>query len=202
MKIENTVAKQIFKAGIIEKNLFEDRSGRAIIKLDGSLPTDFDIVNGSPLLRSTHGVYHIIYSPRCMHGKVEKSKPFCVICDLLKFNLYVTGSKHFEKLADVYPEVAWLIKNTNYNGDLFFLAKIHPGVRMSFSLNFGEYGRTIFEKEVKPYIEEKGFRRPFYVMDSEPLHYSVPKPTKEDYKDKIIEANRIGDLYRERSTDL
>lgn len=194
--IKNRAAEKLVKAEIIKSTLITGHPSRLIICLDDSYPLASDVVRHNPKIRVTNGTYFIKYEPNGNFAHCNGGFHFIIGNDLLGFVLKVRNSEHFEKLADVFPEVAWMLRHTNYNPRMFFVAKLHPGMMIHFCVDFGKY-----IDELIPQMEKDGINihenKPFITFKSriEDINYIINDkeyaPTFGQYAEKIAEAKRI-----------
>lgn len=136
--IKNRAAEKLVRAEVIKSTLIVGQTSRHIVKLDDSYPFAADVIGHDPLIRVTYGTYFIKYQP---DGSFQRATgfPFSIGNDLVGFALKAKNSQHFEKMAEIFPEVAWILRNTNYSPKLFAIAKMHPGMPFGFSVNWADY---------------------------------------------------------------
>lgn len=129
----------------IENTPIVGNCARFLINLDNSPVRRNDILDKGKQTRLTKGVYYIKYSPHNSY-KGKENPPFVFVCDMLRFTLRFKNSKHFERASSVFPEVKWVIRNTNYTPGIFKWAVLHPGMLFPFSVNWDTYCREISNK--------------------------------------------------------
>jgi hypothetical protein len=100
----------------------------------------FDNCLGNPDLRFTNGTYELIYRPISKQYTNSKEKPFVVRCDMLKGSkLRVKNYEGLKEIAKKDPVVAWILKWTTLNKDLFNVAKQHYFLPITFTIKYVEY---------------------------------------------------------------
>ena len=184
----NRYVEQLQEVAITEDTLKAAKSARCLISLDDSPVTEDKILSNNSLIRSTCGVYYIGFNDgKTRIGKYKgfKYKPFFIICDLFACPLRVNGPEHFRELANVFPEIAWLLRNTNYNDELFRLAREHLGIQFNFNLDFVAYEKMLKEKGAKD--------RVFYSTQdyNELVFGELVKPGKKEYHNEFILSNKL-----------
>jgi len=153
-----TYVKRIVNAVAIENTLIVGQTSRYIIVLDDSYPTVADLTGANPLVRATNGQYFIKYEPPgSYHGKIG-DLPFVIGNDMVGFRFKTKNSDHFRKIASIFPEVAWMIRNTNYNDYLFAVAQLHPGMIVPFCLDVSRYVNNLIEQAKKTGMDIKKIR--------------------------------------------
>lgn len=129
----------LMKAVTVESNLLSNSSWRAIINLNDNLveikPDSDDFPRDC---RTTCGVYGLKYLP-ATDGRRNPRFPYVFINDLLPMRICVSGMKHLACLSREIPEIAWILRNSNFNPRLFYWCARHPGLKIPFSVNFAEY---------------------------------------------------------------
>lgn len=192
---------EIIKAETIKNGLFLSDASRYIIKLDDTYPTREQILSHDPLVRSTRGEYFIKYEP--MESKNRRdAAPFVVGNDLVGFKFKVANSDHFEALAKVFPEVAWMLRNTNYTPKLFYVAKMHPGMIVPFSLNIGTYVDKLVEQMNRDKVDFNT-NKPLvtYRVRADLVNYNaIPffyAPDRIAYAKKIIEMKKLAQACKD-----
>lgn len=131
---------------LLERCPVQPFSSRTIVSLFDE-PIDFQsLVAGTPGIVSTKGTFSIAYNT--MKNQLKNGdKPYAIYTDLLQFHkIQVSGPHHLDCIAQRIPEVAWMLRNSNYDPYLFALAKMHPGTLIPFSVNWAKYGRMIIAK--------------------------------------------------------
>ena len=147
--VKNVPALEVMKrAGTIEKMLVKTNSARFIVSIYDLPLTAADVIDTKRKdeIRCTSGDYFVKYDP--VGSKFHNPKyPYTIkTSDVLGFNLKVSGIDHLYRLSRVFPEVAWILRNSYYNDNLFNVAKSNPGMTVSFSLRFFDYQEMIKNK--------------------------------------------------------
>jgi hypothetical protein len=146
---KNASAIDVMKrAGTIEKMLVTTNSSRFIISLNDSPLTATDVLDPKRKdeIRCTSGDYFVKYDP--VGSKFHNPKyPYTIkTSDMLGWNLKVSGIDHLYRISRVFPEVAWILRNSYFNDNLFNVAKSNPGMVVAFSLRFFDYQQMIMNK--------------------------------------------------------
>lgn len=162
---EKSSIARIAELGTIEKRLVKTNSARFIVNLDDEPVLYSDLLD--PVrrrkLRGTNGMFFVKYDPDGCWNK-SKYKYLLQIGDLYAVNLRVANLNHLYKLSTFIPELAWVIRNTNFNDQLFAIAKAHPGMPVPFCLDAPRYYNMILKKmnaagidptENKPFVTFK-----------------------------------------------
>lgn len=140
--------QRITELATIEKMLVKTNSARFIIQLDDEPLTGTDVLDPKrkDKIRCTSGDYFIKYDP--VGSKFNNPKyPYTFkTSDLLGFNVKVSGMKHLYQLSHIFPEIAWIMRNSYYNDNLFAVARTNPGMTVAFSLRFFDYQEMIIKK--------------------------------------------------------
>ena len=91
-----------------------------------------------PGIRSTHGFYTIQYIPA---GSVKRNPkfPYLIGQDLVRIRVTVSGPKHWALMCSRIPELGWVNRNSTISGELFKIAKMHPGLVLRFGIDFVKY---------------------------------------------------------------
>ena len=127
----------------------------------------------NPDIKATRGMYTIQYIPLCDKTRNPKF-PYLIGQDLVRIRVTVSGPKHWDMVCTRVPELAWVKRNSTLTGEMFRIAKMHPGLVLRFGINFPKYCEKI-EKDA----EEQGID-----IDHKPLVcYEWSKKTGEKYKD-------------------
>lgn len=201
MRNNAKIHDEIIRQETIKNGLFLSDASRFIVKLDDTYPTTMEILGHDPLVRSTRGEYFIKYEPDGA-GQRNNAFPFVVGNDLIGFRFKVANSDHFKALADVFPEVAWLLRNTNYNPKLFSIAKKHPGMTVPFSVNFVEYvekiDTSINRNEIDPntYKPLVTYRAPKRLVNYNAIPFFYA-PDRIAYAKKIIEMKKLAQACKD-----
>ena len=126
--IVSSETKQIFRRVLIDIN------GNS---LEG---VTFDNCLGNPNLKFTNATYELIYRPISKQHEHAKENPFIVRCDMLPgAKLRTKDWKTFKGLAKRDPVIAWIIKWTTINEELFKVAKQHYFLPITFTIKYVEY---------------------------------------------------------------
>lgn len=114
----------------------------AIINLFDLPVKDSDILESNPDIRGTRFMYGLRYQP-CMSR--EGTADFVINADIIdtKEKIRVHCFDQLKQMAKSIPEVAWLLRNTNLNDDLFAMAKININIRIPIAFDAVEYARKI-----------------------------------------------------------
>lgn len=140
------------KAVLREDRLVSTHQTRYTISLTDKLIryqtiADLDVSD----IRLTNGIYAIRFnSPRSIR-KTRRGRsdlPFTIATDLLGFHLTVRNAMHFRALAKVIPELAWMIRNTNYDDELFHIAENHVGIHIPFCLDVVKYHNKLKKQAI------------------------------------------------------
>jgi len=164
---KNASAIDVMKrAGTIEKLLVKTNSSRFIVSLRDEPLLAVDVLdpNKKDEIRCTTGSYFIKYSPT--GDKFFNPKyPYTIkTSDMLGWNLCVSGPQHLAKVKMVFPEVAWILRNSTFDDVLFGIAKSCPGAIVPFCLDVVRYSAMITAKmnargidptENKPFVTFK-----------------------------------------------
>lgn len=126
-----------------------------------------------PDIKATRGSYSIQYIPKCDKTRNPKF-PYLIGQDLVRLRVTVSGPKHWALLCTRIPELGWIRRNSTLSGDMFRIAKMHPGLVLRFGIDFSKYC-----KKIEKAAEELGID-----IDHKPLVcYQWSKKTGEKYKD-------------------
>lgn len=127
----------------------------------------------NPDIKATKGTYSIQYIPKCDLTRNPKF-PYLIGQDLVRLRVTVSGPKHWALLCTRIPELAWVRRNSTLSGDMFRIAKMHPGLVLRFGIDYPKYC-----KKIEKAAEEQGID-----IDHKPLVcYQWSKKTGEKYKD-------------------
>jgi len=147
--------KRVKQYATIEKMLVKTNSSRFIVSLRDEPLLASDVLDPKRRdeIRCTTGSYFIKYSPS--GDKFFNPKyPYTIkTSDMLGWNLCVSGPQHLAKIKMVFPEVAWILRNSTFDDTLFAIAKSCPGAIIPFSLDAVRYSNMIIAKMNKAGID-------------------------------------------------
>lgn len=182
----------VVRGGLIENMLISPKQTRLIVSLLDE-PVSYDTFTSlDPTVRATTGEYFIKYIPESIRPGDKRA--FIIGHDLYGFKTKVYNLSHFNRLVQRLPELAWLVRNTNYDPGLFEVAVQHPGMPIPFALNAVSYCDMIQQK-----AKEKGLdidNRPLiayrcsgkdYHEKYEPMNKFCYVPPKSEYVSVIME---------------
>ena len=114
----------------------------AIISLFDLPVKDSDILENNPDIRKTRFCYGIRYQPNMM---TKKGADFVISADIIneKEKIRVGSFEQLKYMGRSDPAIAWLLRNTNLNDDLFAVAKVNINIRIPIAFNAVEYVRKI-----------------------------------------------------------
>lgn len=144
-----------------------------------------------PNIRATHGFYTLQYIPA---GSMKRNAkfPYLIGQDLVRIRVTVSGPAHWAKLCERIPELAWLKRNSTISGELFSIAKKHPGLVLRFGVDFVKYCAKIESRanELGIDIDHKPLVLYQWGANDVPQVDGVLNPlkTKEDYNKELKEA--------------
>ena len=180
--------------------VFEDASqnvfapGRVYIYLVDIYDTPIslqDFRELKPNIRATRGAYTLQYIPA---GSMKRNPkfPYLIGQDLVRLRITVSGPAHWAMLCERIPELAWLKRNTTISGDLFSIAKKHPGLTLRFGIDFVKYCKKIENraKELGIDIDHKPLVMYQWGANDVPQVDGVLNPikTKKDYLSVLEES--------------
>lgn len=180
--------------------IFEDTSqnvfapGRVYIYLVDIYDTPISLQDFralKPNIRATRGAYTLQYIPA---GSMRRNPkfPYLIGQDLVRLRITVSGPAHWAMLCERIPELAWLKRNTTISGDLFSIAKKHPGLTLRFGIDFVKYCKKIEKKaeELGIDIDHKPLVMYQWGADDVPQVDGVLNPikTKKDYLSVLEES--------------
>ena len=139
---------RLIELATIEKRLVKTNSARFIIALDDSVITAADVLDPKckDKIRCTSGDYFLKYDPVGSKFKNPKYPYTIKTSDMLGWNLKVSGPNHLHAMKKIFPEVAWILRNSYYDDSLFAIARTNPGMIVSFSLDFIRYQHMLMTK--------------------------------------------------------
>lgn len=124
----------------------------------------FDNCLGNPDLRFTNGTYELIYRPISKQREHAKEKPFVIRCDMLQgAKIRVRSYEALKEIAKDNPVVAWILKWTTLNKDLFNVAKQHFMLPITFTIKYVEYRNHL--QKLEPYANMHLSREEWMIGD-------------------------------------
>ena len=131
-----------YECDVNAQSPFSPYTYKYIVRLDDT-PVNWDQIFGlDPLLRVTKGLYMIKYVPRgCKDHR--KGRPWKIGQDLIRWDIRVSGPKHWLKLCSTVPELDWLNRNSTFDLRMFDIAVQHPGMTFWFSVDWVMYDQKI-----------------------------------------------------------
>ena len=147
-----------------------------------------DFLELKPDIRATHGFYTIQYIPA---GSVRRNPkfPYLIGQDLVRIRVTVSGPAHWGMLCTRIPELAWLNRNSTISGELFKIAKMHPGLVLRFGIDFPKYCTKILNRasELGIDIDNKPLVLYQWGANDVPKVDGVLNPlkTKQDYAEEL-----------------
>ncbi len=130
---------------ITEKPFSGLSSYRYIVDLNDNPVSAEKFQSFDPNVRLTKGLYTISYVP--LKSKYRNPKfPYLIGQDLVRIRVTVSGPKHWNMVCTRIPELAWINRNTDV-GELFSIAKKHPGLTIRFGIKLPQYCKKIEDKE-------------------------------------------------------
>jgi len=143
---------------LIENEALNSHQWRVVANLFDEPVTFEDYDRLKPYVRTTCGIYYIKYVPKADRFRVPGC-PWVLVQDMVGSRIVLNGPEHLHRLAKQIPEIAWILRNTNYSDGLFSMAARHPGIKMPFCLDVVKYGEMILEKAKEKGIDIDG--KPF-----------------------------------------
>lgn len=144
-----------------------------------------------PDIRATHGFYTIQYIPSGSFKRNPKF-PYLIGQDLVRIRVTVSGPAHWAMLCTRIPELAWLNRNSTISGELFKIAKMHPGLVLRFGIDFVKYCTKILNRasELGIDIDNKPLVLYQWGANDVPKVDGVLNPlkTKQDYAEELKAA--------------
>ena len=141
-----------------------------------------------PNIRATRGAYTIQYIPA---GSVKRNPkfPYLIGQDLVRIRVTVSGPAHWSMLCKRIPELGWVNRNSTICGELFSIAKKHPGLVLRFGIDFVKYCKKIEDRasELGIDIDHKPLVMYQWGKDDVPDVDGVLNPvkTKSDYVEEL-----------------
>lgn len=160
--------------------------------------------NFDPNIRVTAGYYTLTYQLQASKRYVE-GKPFIIGQDMIRMRVCVSGPEHWECLANEIPELNWIRRNSYLTRELFQIAKLHPGMNFTFSVDWVRYAALITAKAMEQGIDIKNrafvtFECPQEAKDRMNEQYKlIDKKDKYDYAEQIRAAELKPQAVLERS---
>ena len=162
-----------------------------LVALDDQPITLKDFAQLKPNIRATHGFYTLQYIPA---GSMKRNAkfPYLIGQDLVRIRVTVSGPAHWAKLCERIPELAWLKRNSTISGELFSIAKKHPGLVLRFGIDFVKYCAKIESRasELGIDIDHKPLVLYQWGANDVPKVDGVLNPlkTKQDYAEELKAA--------------
>lgn len=132
-----------------EKQLFR----RILIDITEKPISDvtFDTFMYNENLRFTNGTYELIFRPITKQKVNSWNKPFLIRSDIFKntSKIRVPSYKALLNIAEVNPEVAWLVKWTTISEEMFECAKIHRMMPLAFTMKYTDYCKFLKKQDKK-----------------------------------------------------
>ena len=159
-----------------------------LVALDDQPITLKDFAQLKPNIRATHGFYTLQYIPA---GSMKRNAkfPYLIGQDLVRIRVTVSGPAHWAKLCERIPELAWLKRNSTISGELFSIAKKHPGLVLRFGIDFVKYCAKIESRasELGIDIDHKPLVLYQWGANDVPQVDGVLNPlkTKQDYAEEL-----------------
>lgn len=171
---------------ITEKPFSGLSSYRYIVNLNDDPVSAEKFQSFDPNVRLTKGLYTISYVP--LKSKYRNPKfPYLIGQDLVRIRVTVSGPKHWDMVCTRVPELAWVNRNTDI-GELFSIAKKHPGLTIRFGIKLPQYCKKIEDKAEAMGID----------IDHKPLvSYAWGKSFSDKYGDKELCAKKEKSDYEE-----
>ena len=194
--------KETMRDGTAKYRVICPSCTRALVDLN-EVPVSIEALkSGDPNVRLTTGIYSIDYVPKGAL-KSKPKYPYHIAQDLLNMRLVCSGPKHLRAIANRIPEVAWILRNSNFSNSLFGYAKMHPGMNIPFCLDFVAYGDMIQQKAKrdKIWIDNKPFAcftcNPDKYYDEETKKKYVYAYAKNHYIKELTSAENDADTVKE-----
>ena len=113
----------------------------AVIDLFDRPVEDRQILENSPDIRYTKFCYSIKFQP----ASTDTHNRFVINADIVSKTekIRVGSFDHLQQLAKSNPALAWLLRNTNLNNDLFKVALSNINIRIPICIDIPEYLRKI-----------------------------------------------------------
>ena len=113
-----------------------------VLRLDDKPVMFSELKKLDPMLRVTKGLYMIKYMPRSDRNR-KRGRPWKIGQDLIRWDIRVSGSRHWAKLCESVPELGWIVRNSTFTDALFDIAAQHPGMSLWFSVDWARYEAKI-----------------------------------------------------------
>ncbi len=170
-------------------------SYKLICHLNDKIVTKDMIKAMDPQLRVTKGLYMIKYYGKG-DKKRRKGRPFCIGQDLIRMQVYVSGSRHWNRLCDEIPELGWIRRNSTFSDRMFTLAAMHPGMTFWFCVDWIAYWDKLASEPgadfgFAPGKEGGVENRPFGAWKCSASMY------ESEFKGKMSEMRELGDVLKE-----
>ena len=159
------------------------------IRLDDQPVIWDDIQSLNPMLRSTKGLYMIKYTPKNSKDR-KKGRPWKIGQDLIRWDIRVSGPKHWHYLCDRIPELDWIRRNTILTDEMFDIAVQHPGMTLWFSIDWVRYCNLIRSRTKSVSVQ----RRPLTSRKASVEEY---KRIAQHSEDKAVLCRYFNDVLKE-----
>lgn len=194
VKRENSARKNpaADKEGINPDDLVMPYSTCSVISITDRVLLWDNIKNLDPDVRRTKGTYFIKYHPKSS-CRYKKGRPFQIGQDMVRWNLMISGYSEWKALCKVIPELAWIDRHTHMDPFLFNIARMHPGIWFSFSVDWPAYVKMLFDKARDMGVRLEEQSKPLLAFRPSQAEYLKrykgkavqPEKTKEDYQAEI-----------------
>lgn len=120
---------------------------RATVRLDGKPLEKNESPATNLVYKYTNGQYYIKYKPPIT--KSLQGKNFVIIADILSGGkIRVSDPVMFEYMKCGCPEIDWILKYTNYDRELFEIARTNIQLAVPFCIDMAKYSRML-KKQVE-----------------------------------------------------
>ena len=167
-------------------------STKSVISITDRVLLWNDVKNLDPDIRVTKGTYFIKYHPKSS-VRYKKGRPFQIGQDMVRWNLMISGYSEWKALCKVIPEIAWIDRHTRLDPFLFNIARMHPGIWFSFSVDWPAYVKMLFDKARDMGVRLEDQSKPLLAFRPSQAEYlkrykgkaAQPEKTKADYQAEI-----------------